>query len=88
MLVRGHKMSGLLTRFLPSHGVVEFLPARGRVNIEVSLADILQLRLTRPIVYRPRATELEQRASVSPCSTSTTSSRSTTSTGTCTATRC
>ena len=62
MFVRGHKMSGLLTRFLPSHGVVEFLPARGRVNIEVPLVDILQLRLTRPIVYRPRATELEQRA--------------------------
>ena len=62
MFVRGHKMIGLLTRFLPSHGVVEFLPARGRVNIEIPIADILQLRLTRPIVYRPRATELEQRA--------------------------
>jgi type II secretory ATPase GspE/PulE/Tfp pilus assembly ATPase PilB-like protein len=60
-LVRGQKLGGSLTRFLPSHGVVEFLPARGRVNIDVPLADIVQLRLTRPIVFRPRATEIEQR---------------------------
>lgn len=61
-LVRGPKLTGALTRFLPSHGVVEFLPARGRANIEIPLLDILQLRLTRPIIYRPRVSELEQRA--------------------------
>ena len=60
--IRGRKMAGSLTRFLPSHGVVEFLPARGRVNIEIPLVDILQLRLTRPVIFKPRTTELEQRA--------------------------
>ena len=62
MLVRGPKLPGSLTRFLPSHGTVEFLLERGRVNIDVPLADILQLRLTRPIIFKPRKTEIEQRA--------------------------
>jgi type II secretory ATPase GspE/PulE/Tfp pilus assembly ATPase PilB-like protein len=62
MLVRGQKVAGMLSRFLPSHGTVEFLPDRGRVNIDVPLTDILQLRLTRPIVFKPRKTELELRA--------------------------
>ncbi len=62
IFVRGPKLPGSLTRFLPSHGTVEFLPERGRVNIAVPLADILQLRLTRPIIFKPRKTEIEQRA--------------------------
>jgi type II secretory ATPase GspE/PulE/Tfp pilus assembly ATPase PilB-like protein/chorismate-pyruvate lyase len=61
-LARGQKLSGSLTRFLPSHGVIEFLPARGRANINIPIADILYLRLTRAVVLRSRATELEQRA--------------------------
>ena len=63
MFVRGPKLGGSLTRFLPSHGTVDFLPERGRVNIEVPIADLLQLRLTRPIIFKPRATQLEQHAS-------------------------
>jgi type II secretory ATPase GspE/PulE/Tfp pilus assembly ATPase PilB-like protein len=62
MLVRGKKLAGTLSRFLPSHGTVEFLLERGRVNIDVPVADILQLRLTRPIVFKPRKTEVEERA--------------------------
>jgi type II secretory ATPase GspE/PulE/Tfp pilus assembly ATPase PilB-like protein len=62
ILVRGQKIGGTLSRFLPSHETVEFLPERGRVNIDIPLVDILQLRLTRPIVFRPRKSELEERA--------------------------
>ena len=61
VLARGQKLAGTLSRFLPSHGTVEFLPERGRVNIDVPLIDIVQLRLTRPIVFKPRKTELELR---------------------------
>jgi type II secretory ATPase GspE/PulE/Tfp pilus assembly ATPase PilB-like protein len=61
LLVRGQKLAGTLSRFLPSHGTVEFLLERGRVNIDVPIADMLQLRLTRPVIYKPRKTELEQR---------------------------
>ncbi len=62
IFVRGQKMSGSLSRFLPSHGVIEFFPARGRVNIDVPFSDVLQLRLTRPVILKARATEMEQRA--------------------------
>ena len=60
-LARGQKISGLLTRFLPTHGVVEFLPSKGRINLDLPLSDILELRLTRPLVLRPRRSEIEQR---------------------------
>ena len=61
VLASGRKVTGSLTRFLPSHGVVEFLPSRGKVNLDVPLSDILQLRLTRTLVFRPRITTLEER---------------------------
>lgn len=61
MLARGQKVTGSLTRFLPTHGVIEFLPSRGRVNLDVPLADVLQLRLTRPLVFRQRVSTLEKR---------------------------
>jgi len=61
-LLRGQKIQGTLSRFLPGHGVVEFLPARGRVNLDVPLQDIAHLRLTRPLVLKPRETEIERRA--------------------------
>lgn len=50
----GRKLEGLLTRFLPSHGVVEFVPKKEQANIDVQLTDIEQLRLNRPVVPRPR----------------------------------
>jgi type II secretion system (T2SS) protein E len=60
-LTAGRKVTGSLTRFLPTHGVVEFLPSRGRANLDIPLADIVQLRLTRPLVFRQRALSIEQR---------------------------
>ena len=62
VLLRGTKVNGTLSRFLPTHGVVEFLPARGRINLDLPLADILQLRLTRPLVLKPRVSEIAQRS--------------------------
>ena len=59
-LTGGRKVSGSLTRFLPTHGVVEFLPSRGRSNLDIPLADIVQLRLTRPLVFRQRAPKIEK----------------------------
>jgi len=61
LLASGNKVTGSLTRFLPTHGVIEFLPSRGRVNLDVPLEDIVQLRLTRPLVFKPRASNLEKR---------------------------
>jgi type II secretory ATPase GspE/PulE/Tfp pilus assembly ATPase PilB-like protein len=61
-LLAGQKVSGALSRFLPTHGIAEFLPARGRVNLDVPLADIQQLRLTRPLVLKRRASEVDRRA--------------------------
>jgi len=52
-LASGRKIQGSLSRFLPTHGVLEFLPSRGRTNVDVPLADVLQLRLTRPLHIRP-----------------------------------
>jgi type II secretory ATPase GspE/PulE/Tfp pilus assembly ATPase PilB-like protein len=60
-LTGGRKISGSLTRFLPAHEVIEFLPSRGRVNLDVPVSDVVQLRLTRPLVFRPRASDLGQR---------------------------
>lgn len=62
----GRKLEGLLTRFLPSHGVVEFVPKKERANIGVQLIDIEQLRLNRPLVLRPKTdtTEIEKRGQV------------------------
>ena len=62
ILLAGQKVSGALSRFLPTHGVVEFLPDRGRVNLDIPLADIQQLRLTRPLVLKRRASEVDRRA--------------------------
>jgi hypothetical protein len=61
-LRRGQKLNGLLTRFLLVNGVVEFLPSRGRINIDIPLEDILQLRLTRPLKLKRRRTAIEQRS--------------------------
>ena len=60
VLTGGRKVTGSLTRFLPTHGVVEFLPSRGRSNLDIPLADIVQLRLTRPLVFRQRAPAIEK----------------------------
>jgi type II secretory ATPase GspE/PulE/Tfp pilus assembly ATPase PilB-like protein len=60
-LARGPKVTGSLTRFLPAHGVIEFLPSRGRVNLDIPLSDIVELRLTRPLVFRQRASTVGQR---------------------------
>jgi len=61
ILARGQRITGSLTRFLPTHGIVEFLPSRGRVNLDVPLADIVQLRLTRPLIFRQRPSTLGER---------------------------
>ncbi len=61
-LMRGQTLNGTLTRFLPAAGVIEYLPARGRANIEVPFADVKTLKLTRPLRLKPRRSELEQRA--------------------------
>lgn len=62
-LLSGRKIGGSLTRFLPAHGVIEFLPNRGRSNLDIPLADVQQLRLTRPLVIKTRSgrTEFEER---------------------------
>lgn len=60
-LVRGQKITGSLTRFLPAHGIIEFLPSRGRTNLDLPLSDILQLRLTRPLILTARRSALEER---------------------------
>lgn len=58
-LLSGERREGLLTRFLPSHGVVEFMPKKERANISVPLTDIEQLRLDRPLVLRLRSDVME-----------------------------
>jgi hypothetical protein len=58
----GQKITGALSRFLPTHGIVEFLPARGRVNLDIPLVDIQELRLTRPLMLKRRASELDKRS--------------------------
>lgn len=65
-LLSGEKREGLLTRFLPSHGVVEFVPKKERANISVPLTDIERLYLDRPLVLRPRSDimEIERRGEV------------------------
>jgi len=63
VLARGQKIQGSLTRFLPSHGIIEFLPSRGRINLDVPIADIVQLRLTRAVLVRSRSIALEGGAS-------------------------
>jgi type II secretory ATPase GspE/PulE/Tfp pilus assembly ATPase PilB-like protein len=66
VLLNGEKREGLLTRFLPAHGVVEFLPKKERTNISVPLTDIEQLRLDRPLALKLRTdvTEIERRGPV------------------------
>ena len=64
ILNKGAKLQGSLSRFLPTHGVVEFLPARARTNLDVPLADIKQLRLTRPLKLNPRPLRLENQTAV------------------------
>src|SRR5882724_1086262 len=61
ILLSGGKMNCALSRFLPTHGIIEFLPARGRVNLDIPLADIQQLRLTRPLVLKRRSSEIDKR---------------------------
>lgn len=65
-LLSGEKREGLLTRFLPSHGVVEFVPAKERANICVPLTDIEQLRLDRPLTLKLRTDimEIERRGQI------------------------
>jgi type II secretory ATPase GspE/PulE/Tfp pilus assembly ATPase PilB-like protein len=65
-LLSGEPREGQLTRFLPSHGVVEFAPSKERANISVPLTDIEQLRLNRPLVLKPRTDimEIERRGEV------------------------
>lgn len=65
-LLNGEQREGSLTRFLPSHGVVEFLPKKERTNISVSLSDIEQLRLERPLSLKRRidVSEIERRGPV------------------------
>ena len=58
-LVDGRSIEGVLTRFLPSHGVVEFTPSKERANVNFSLTEIEQLQLTHPVVLRPRDDEGE-----------------------------
>lgn len=62
VLARGSKIQGSLTRFLATHGIVEFLPSRGRTNIDVPFADIIQLRLTRAILIRRREGQFAEAA--------------------------
>ena len=52
--MKGQSLNGALTRFLPANSVIEFLPARGRANIEIPFADVKLLKLTRPARIRPR----------------------------------
>jgi len=61
-LMKGQSLSGALSRFLPGNSVIEFLPARGRANIEIPFADVKLLKLTRPARIRPRLSEIEQRS--------------------------
>jgi type II secretory ATPase GspE/PulE/Tfp pilus assembly ATPase PilB-like protein len=61
VLLAGGKTNGALSRFLPTHGIVEFLPDRGRANLDIPLGDIQELRLTRPLVLKRRASELGKR---------------------------
>ena len=65
-LIAGQRLEGVLTRFLPSHGVVEFMPTKERANVNLLLTDIEQVRLTHPLVLRPRtdAGELDRRGQV------------------------
>jgi hypothetical protein len=50
----GRAEQGTLTRFLPSHGVLEFRPKNGRENVDIQLTDIEQLQLDRRLKLRPR----------------------------------
>jgi len=65
-LLDGRTLEGALTRFLPSHGVVEFAPRHERTNSNFQLTEIEQLRLTRPVTLRPRGDirEIEKRGQV------------------------
>jgi len=61
-LVRGRSLSGSLTRFQPSSGIIGFLPARGRTDIDIPIGDIKVLNLTRPVRIKPRLSEIQQRS--------------------------
>jgi type II secretory ATPase GspE/PulE/Tfp pilus assembly ATPase PilB-like protein len=65
-LLDGRTIEGALTRFLPSHGVVEFAPRHERTNANFQLTEIEQLRLTRPVKLQARAdmAEIEKRGQV------------------------
>jgi len=67
-LLDGRSVEGVLTRFLPSHGVIEFTPAKERANVSFSLTEIEQLQLTHPVAVRKRTDgdedELERRGPV------------------------
>jgi hypothetical protein len=52
--VGGQKLQGALTSFLVTRGELEFLPSGERVSLDISIADIVQLRLTRPVRMRAR----------------------------------
>jgi type II secretory ATPase GspE/PulE/Tfp pilus assembly ATPase PilB-like protein len=58
-LLNGTQLEGMLTRFLPSHGVVELMPNKERANISVPLTDIEQLRLDRPLILKRRTDIME-----------------------------
>jgi type II secretory ATPase GspE/PulE/Tfp pilus assembly ATPase PilB-like protein len=63
----GRKLTGQLTRFLPTSGIIEFVPDKERSNIDVPLAEIEQLRLTRALILSQRVdtAELERRGQIS-----------------------
>jgi type II secretory ATPase GspE/PulE/Tfp pilus assembly ATPase PilB-like protein len=66
-LMDGTRISGLLSRFLPTHGVIEFLHDKGRTNVDIALSEIRMLRLTRPLLLKQRGSaELESRGGGAP----------------------
>jgi type II secretory ATPase GspE/PulE/Tfp pilus assembly ATPase PilB-like protein len=61
LLRDGRKLAGVLTRFDPLEGIFELHPKGGDV-IEVEARELLDLRLTRPILLRRRRSVIEEQA--------------------------
>src|SRR5262249_6173537 len=57
----GRKVAGRLMRFSPLTGAVEFCSERAASAQVVALSDILELRLVRPMLVRPRKLSLNGR---------------------------
>ena len=55
----GRRQTGRLMRFSPTAGLAEFCPERAAHASVLALADLLELRLTRPIRLRARRNKLE-----------------------------